>query len=150
MKTCCFFGHSNDLACKYEKLVQTIEDVINIGYKKFLVGDHGLFDFYVINALVGLKEKYDIQICRVMTSFKKLTSLEKLDGKFKRYEFKMYDVENLFYKRIISVTNQKMVDESDLIICCVNSLNQRCGALKAVRYAERKNKKIINLFNTNM
>ena len=41
-----------------------------------------------------------------------------------------------------------MVDDADLIICFVDKTMTNSGALKAVRYAKKQGKIVMNLFNT--
>ena len=47
----------------------------------------------------------------------------------------------------ILIYNKKMVDDSDLIVCFVDMSAYGSGAKKAVSYALKQNKKVINLFN---
>ncbi len=57
-----------------------------------------------------------------------------------------YPIENEYYKNQISLSNRYMVDDSDVIICYVDFNRYLSGAKKAVKYAEKQGKEIIQLF----
>lgn len=151
MITCTFFGHRNVLVCSPIEIENAIEALIK-EYKdvRFLVGDHGRFDYEVKNILVGLKQKYaNIDLVWVLTSVKKYLCLEKENRNYRYYDYKIYDIELLHYKKIITFTNKRMVDECDYVICAVDMDKFFSGAVAAVKYAIKKNKKVINLCETN-
>ena len=50
-------------------------------------------------------------------------------------------------KSAIQVRNRCIVDRSDLVICCIQ--RKSGGAYQAVRYAEKRGKKIVNLADEN-
>lgn len=78
MKTCCFFGHAEMFMCSLSSLKNCIENEIKNGFTRFMVGDHGRFDFEVKNLLVGLKREYkNIELVWVLTSVNKYVELEK-------------------------------------------------------------------------
>lgn len=134
--------------CSLSSLKNCIENEIKNGFTRFMVGDHGRFDFEVKNLLVGLKREYKhIELVWVLTSVNKYVELEKERRNYRPYDYLIYDIENMFYKKIISYTNKNMVDESELIISCVDENNSMSGACKALRYARKKKKLIINLYN---
>ena len=58
----------------------------------------------------------------------------------------IYDIETVHFKRRITYSNRRMIDECDLLICFVEEIITTGGAAAAYRYAKKKNKKIINIF----
>ena len=58
----------------------------------------------------------------------------------------MYDIEEVHYKRQITLSNRKMIDSCDTLICYVNTSEYRSGAKTALRYAEKRGLKVVNLY----
>ena len=58
-----------------------------------------------------------------------------------------HPIEETHYKRQITLSNQYMINDSNLIICYVNDKSFQSGALTTLKYAMKNNKKIINLYN---
>ena len=48
------------------------------------------------------------------------------------------------YKAAFQQRNRAMIDRSDLVICCVGK--KKGGAYQTIRYAEKREKTILNLF----
>ena len=59
----------------------------------------------------------------------------------------MYNVEKEHFKRKITESNKQMIDESDTLICYVNSTRTYGGAKTAYKYARKKGLAIVNLFD---
>ena len=47
------------------------------------------------------------------------------------------------FKGAIQIRNREMVDRADLIVCCID--HEYGGAYQTIQYAQKQNKKIINL-----
>ena len=146
---CALFGHRM-LASGYEdKLRLELNKLILRGVKTFYVGTHGDFDTLAYKLLREIKQRYaDVKILLVFTSNK---IFEKINGYylteyFPNTECISFFVEDKFYKARITETNKQMVDNSDIILCCVNLENKSSGAGKAVKYAIKHGKEIINVF----
>ena len=58
----------------------------------------------------------------------------------------MFEIESTHYKRRITLSNRKMIDGCDTLICYVNPSEYRSGAKTALRYAEKRGLKIVNLY----
>ena len=58
----------------------------------------------------------------------------------------MFEIEEVHYKRKITVSNQKMIDGCDTLICYVDEKSYGSGAKKAMRYTKRKGIEIIDLY----
>lgn len=156
MKTIAFFGHRRiyNKSTVKEKLLEVLHSLIPQGYSKLLIGCHGDFDELALSTCLNYRKNFDkeIDISVVLTSFTFLKKDElgcsKVDYyKNKNCETLFYDIENVYYKNRITVSNRKMVDNSDLIICYVDTTSYKSGAKNAISYAIKQNKPIINLFN---
>ena len=153
LETCCFFGHKTIFNKEnlYERLKIEVENLIKVGFSSFLVGTHGEFDKIALSVCKELKVKHNhINICVVLTSLNKLI---KKDGfsdvdfyKDRNIETLYYPIENIHFKQKIIFSNHCMIDDSDIVVCYVNMSKQQSGAKQAIKYAQKKNKEIINLF----
>lgn len=151
-RNCVFFGHRkiycNDLR---KKLYQEVERLINQGVDSFKMGVHGEFDKMALIVCEELREKYKhINICVVFTS---LNSLKKDSlgysnvDLYKNVDTMFYGVEDIYFKKRITETNRKMIDDCDIVICYFDSLSRSNGTKLAVKYALKKNKEIIYLYD---
>ena len=139
------FGHRKIENFKsVEKLALTIEELIRTKpYVSFFVGRNGEFDVYAASVIKEMqrklgKENADISLI-----------LPYAVAELAYYE-KYYDnviipesVEGAHPKLAITLRNRWMVEQSDLVI--VNVEHSKGGAYTAMKYAEKNNKKIINL-----
>ncbi len=57
----------------------------------------------------------------------------------------IYDIEDVHCKNKIVVSNQLMVNDSNLVICYVNYDSSWTAAKQAVDYAKKKGKEIVNI-----
>ena len=147
-----FFGHRrirNESEVR-QRLLAEIEKQIKLGVDRFLIGTHGTFDNMALSCCRELRQIYkDIKIVVVFTSLhpfqKDEFGFSGIDT-YKDVETLTYAIEDEHFKNQIVVNNRYMVDESDIVICYVDFDEYRSGAKRAVNYAKRKNKTIINLF----
>ena len=145
-KACSFFGHGslNDKDGRiYCLLVKEIETLIENGYGEFLFGGYGDFDSLSRKAADSLKEKYPhIKTVYVQAYYKpKDGSMEIIRG---LYDDTLYPaIERKPKKFAVIYRNQEMINISDFCIFYVE--RSYGGALRALRYAKRKNKARINL-----
>ena len=114
-------------------------------YVSFLIGRSGEFDQYTAAVIKHLqkevgKDNHDLTLVLPYT----VTDME--------YYEKYYDtilipetLHGAHPKAAITLRNRWMVDQADLVIAYVE--NRKGGAYKAMRYAEKINKKVINLFD---
>ena len=58
----------------------------------------------------------------------------------------IYEIEDVYYKRQITLSNRQMIDACNTLICYVDTSKRRSGAKTALRYAEKRGLKIVNLF----
>ena len=145
MEVCAFAGHSMFVECRlnFEKLIKTLQDLINNGVKEFLIGNHGEFDKMAFRACLILKEHNpQIKITRVFSSL--LTLLK--EPRNEKFQNICYDIEDIYFKRRITKTNEIMIENSDVVVCYVDEEITHSGAKTAFNFAKKKNKKIINLY----
>ena len=153
MLTISFFGHRKIIE-KYvrERLQDALLKIVKNNCDiSFLIGSHEDFDALILSIARELRKEYkNIQITVVFTT---LTILKKdsetgyaIANSFDDVHTMIYDIEEEYFKRQITVSNQRMVDESDIVICYVDMNERQSGAKMAVEYAMKKNKEIINLF----
>lgn len=148
MITISFFGHRNIYnPTLREKLHDCVKKFLVKDKVRLLIGTHGDFDLLSLSVCRELKSIFDCKIYLVFTS---LAALNKFDKElYKDVETLMYEIEDEHYKKQITICNQKMINDSDFIICYVNMLKYQSGAKLAITYAKKKNKKIINLYEDN-
>ncbi|MBQ7097951.1 MAG: DUF1273 family protein [Clostridia bacterium] len=132
-----------------KKLYQTIEKIIlENGIKEFWVGNYGVFDKMVSYILNELKKLYDIRIELIIPYLTHEIAEEKV---FYNQRFDSITVADIptttHYKSKITKTNEYMVDNSEYLICFVDK--EWGGAAKALKYAEKKKKNIINIAELN-
>ncbi len=164
-KTIVFFGHSyiNQKDIVNKRLCDIVEKYIKLDYKNFLIGKYGDFDDMALDVCRELRNKYrDIKITVVVTSytiFNKKTVIDHVKGfedevktyskadKYSDVETSSYFVEDFHFKRRIIETNRCMVEDSDVVICYIDTKKMQSGAKRAVNYAKKLGKTIINIYN---
>lgn len=149
--TLAFFGH-RELSNQYmieERIKPILRDLISSKeYVEFLVGRDGEFDQVTSSAVREAVKLYGYG----NTSLVLVLPYERAEYRDNRESFEQYydEVEicekssKVHPKAAIFERNKSMVDRSDLVICAIE--HNGGGAYKAVSYAEKQDKKIINLF----
>ena len=147
----CFIGHRVINLTVYDKLKKLLEEQILLGTKTFMIGTHGEFDSLCLETCKNLRNDYpDIKIEVVITSLNQIKKKLVNGIYYNQYEnvkITMFEIEETFYKNKIICSNQQMVDNCDTLICYVDTTRKVSGAKKIYKYAVRKGKKIINLFD---
>ena len=147
--TVSFFGHRRlpDMFALECKLTEIVRHIINTHeYVEFLVGRDGDFDQLAASTLKSVIRNYgngNVSLILVLP-------YERADYRDNRKSYEAYyDEVQICYessvahpKSAIEVRNKSMIDRSDLVICA--SMHSG-GADKAMRYAIRQGKKVINL-----
>ena len=139
--TFCGHGDTQSDPAIREWLSETITEQIKQGASLFYLGGYGGFDRIAAGTVWALKEEYR-QILSVLV-------LPYLDRKV---DASLYDettyppLETVPRRYAISRRNQWMVDQSDTVIACVN--HGWGGAAATLAYAARKNKAIINYYDS--
>lgn len=148
--TVSFFGHRyiDNVSAIEDKLEPIIENLIRTKeYVEFLVGRNGDFDRIAASVVRRVKKRLDYGNCALILILPYPTAEYK---KNEEYFYQYYDeVEicdeslNSHYKAAIGIRNKSIVDRSNSIICYIN--NNNGGAYKAVRYAEKMLKNVLNI-----
>lgn len=154
----CFIGHRNINDNIKERLRIAIEYEIKNNIKHFLIGSHGDFDNLALSVCKELKTIYpDILIEVIVTSLHKANKQLIHDDIFGKQYFTpyndvqliMYEIEEIYFKKRITISNQKMINECDILICYINNKKKYSGAKIAMNYAKKKGLKIVNLHSDN-
>ncbi len=149
MKTA-FIGHRQIFAKTLPlRLINAIKAEIKNGCFLFTMGTHGEFDRLALKSCRKLRYEYpELQIEVVLTSLHTIQKGAKWDSKpYSDVSTVLYDIEETHYKQRITLSNRKMIDTCDALICYVDEKAYRSGAKTAMRYAKRKGLRIINLYD---
>lgn len=112
------------------------------------MGTHGEFDAMALSVCREKRKVYSgINIDVVLTSYHKIEKKMGFDHiSYRDVNTIMFDIEEEHYKRRITASNRKMIDECDTLICYVDIKYEPSGAKTAMKYAQKKGLKIINIF----
>ena len=152
-----FIGHRNFYAPNLEeKLFDAIKKEIDNGCRSFIMGTHGAFDKLALATCKKIRKlQSDIEIEVVITSLAQIKKIVEYDNTFGKFVYTpyddvktlMYEIEDIYFKKKITISNQKMIDECDTLICYVDETRNISGAKQALQYAKHKGLKILNLYN---
>ena len=145
-----FIGHRQVFGKGVSECIKDeIEKQIKLGCKQFTMGTHGDFDRLALSACRSLRKEYpDIEIEVVITSLNAIKKDSELSAApYDDVKTVMYGVEEAHYKQRIALSNRRMIDGCDTLICYVDECVYRSGAKTAMRYAKKKGLKIINLYH---
>lgn len=154
MKTCCFIGHrkisvDNRFYCA---LTSEILNLINQGITTFYFGSKSDFNDICLKIVTKFKQDYP-NLTRIFVR----AEYEYIDKDYENYLLKRYDstyFSQLAHNagRLVYIKrNQELIDNSDVCIFYFDknykiSHNRSSGTEIAYNYANRKKKRIINIF----
>lgn len=146
-KVCCGFGHRIVFSNAEAEINKAVKAMIEEqGVTVFLTGGMGAFDKLFSQAVRKMKEQYP----NVKLVLVKPYMSEELNRNKKLYE-EEYDsvvipeeLAEVYFKQAITKRNKWIVENSDYIVCYV--YRDHGGAFEAVKYAQRLNKEIINVY----
>lgn len=139
-KFVCFLGHRDLWHCGdvQQKLKQVLISMIKKGYVNFYDGYHGAFDELCLKTLIELKNEYNINIFKVLSSYN--CNDNYLPD---YYTDTIYpNLEYFYYKQRITKRNEWIIEHSDVVITHIE-FNINSGAYRGVKYAEKLGKEII-------
>ena len=146
-KICSFFGHRKmEITDQlYESAYSEIVKSIQLGCRTFYFGGYSDFDDLCYSIVTSIKQKEtQLNIERVYCVAQE-RYLYKKAGCFNRedYDKVVYLIPsfNGWYKSIY-FRNCAMIDDSDVVIFCVEN-RENSGAYKAFKYAKKKKDKVI-------
>lgn len=144
-----FIGHRKLFAKNIEeRLAAAIQAEIERGCTAFTMGTHGEFDKLALSACRSMRKRYpDIEIEVVITSLNAVKKDSELEAvPYADVKTVMFDIEDAHYKQRITLSNRKMINSCDKLICFVDEHSYRSGAKTAMNYAKKKGLTIINLY----
>lgn len=148
--TVSFFGHkelpnSIEIENQLYKLIREL--ICEKEYVEFLVGRNGDFDTLSSSVIrrAMRDSDYGNAAHTLVLPYQTAEFMNNID-RFKEYYSNVEVCEQsaaAHYKAAIQIRNRVMIDRSDLVICYVE--RKSGGAYKALRYAEKHGKAVINL-----
>lgn len=154
MVTIAFFGHRHlyqrDIREKLKNEIKKhLSEELHV-----IIGTHGDFDRLALSVCREIRRDYpNLKITIVFTT---LTVLKKQKDEsisiaelYNDVETLIYNIEEVYFKNRIIVSNRKMVEECDFVICYVDMKKNYSGAKKTINYAIKINKPVVNLFSEN-
>ena len=140
------FGHRDFCATREieDKLYNILRDLmVTRSYVDFYIGRNGEFDLFAAALIKRIKKELDDSNCS-------MTLILPYKVKDIEYYEKYYDdiiipdrVTNAYPKFAITMRNEWMVDECDLVVGCIQ--HNSGGAYKAVKYAKKSGREVINI-----
>lgn len=150
--TVSFFGHryierSSEIERRLDKLLHDL--ITQKEYVEFLIGRDGDFDLLASAAIKRAVRENSYG----NTHFTLVLPYLKAEYRDNEKEYLDYydevevceESEATHPKSAIQIRNKKMIDRSDLVVCCIQ--HKSGGAYKSVQYAEKQGKRIVNLAN---
>lgn len=151
--TVSLFGHRiiEDAQFVEQKLFELLRIIIQGNREvEFLVGRNGEFDLTVASVIRRLKKEiYSENVFLTLVMPYETAELKNNIEAFESY----YDSVEICeacadknFKQAFTVRNRDMVDRSDLVVVYVK--NNSGGAYQTLQYAEKNEKRIVNLYHT--
>lgn len=144
--TVSLFGHReiDDLWSLDSILSKMIKDLIQTHpYVSFLIGRNGEFDEYAASVIKRIRKETKLENNDITLILP--YSVTKTEY-YEKYYDNIVIPECLYHthpKSAITKKNKWMIDQSDLVIV---SVKKEGGAYRAMKYTEKQNKKLINLY----
>lgn len=137
MKKVCFIGHSqignNEIEQRLKDVVKTM---INQNCMFFTMGTHGEFDELALKICKEFKTtNKNMEIEVVFTSY---GTLKNRIEQYKNISTTIYDIGDTYYKNQIKLSNRKMIDSCNILICYVDKKRNPSGAKSAMNYAIKR------------
>lgn len=154
MKSCSIIGHrdvetTDDLKTSIMQTARHL--IINDGTTDFLFGSRSVFKDLCYDVITELKKEFDY-IRRIYVRAEYPNIPEHYYNYLKRFYEDSYFYSDTYNGRLNYIKrNEKMIDESEICLFYYNAeykvaSKTKSGTHLAYKYAQRKNKKIINLY----
>lgn len=152
--TVCLFGHRiiEDYQFAESKLCELLRIIIQKGNREieFLVGRNGDFDLMAASVIRKLKkgignENVFLTLVLPYETAELRNNTEAFESYYDSIEI-CEASDNQNFKYAIVARNRDMIDRSDMVIVCVK--NESGGAYQSLKYAEKNQKRVINLYHT--
>lgn len=151
--TVSFFGHRfiDDSQTVEQKLYELLRIIISRGDREveFLVGRNGDFDMIATSVIRRLKKEINAEnvfltLVLPYETAELRNNTEAFENYYDSIEISEASADKNF-KYAITARNRDMIDRSDTVVVYVK--NQSGGAYQSLRYAEKNDKRIINLYS---
>lgn len=151
--TVSLFGHRfiDDSQTVEQKLYELLRIIISRGDREveFLVGRNGDFDLIATSVIRRLKKELNAEnvfltLVLPYETAELRNNTEAFENYYDSIEISEASADKNF-KYAITARNRDMIDRSDTVVVYVK--NQSGGAYQSLRYAEKNDKRIINLYN---
>lgn len=144
-----YIEHGTEIESRLETLLHDL--IKQREYVDFLIGRDGEFDLLASACIKRAIRDYDYG----NTHFTLVLPYMKAEYRDNAQDYLEYydEVEvcaesaEAHPKSAIQVRNRSMIDRSNLVVCCIQ--HKSGGAYKTIQYAEKQDKKIINLAEEN-
>ena len=149
--TVSLFGHRiiEDHNTVESKLYELLRIVMQNGSREieFLVGRNGDFDLMAASVIRKLKKETgnDNAFLALILPYE-TAELRNNAEAFESYYDSIEICDSQNFKYAIVARNHEMIDRSDMVVVYVK--NESGGAYQALKYAEKNQKRIINLYHT--
>lgn len=152
--TVSLFGHRiiDDYLTAEQKLYELLRIIMSRGDREveFLVGRNGDFDLIATSVIRRLKREINaenvfITLVLPYETAELRNNTEAFETFYDSIEISEASADKNF-KYAITARNRDMIDRSDMVVVYVK--NQSGGAYQSLRYAEKNEKKIVNLYYT--
>ncbi len=144
-KVVCFVGHRYEWQNIgiYNKLKDTIINLIEKGYTTFYDGGKDSFDNISANIVLELKNKYpQIKLYKILTYYHHEKSKWELPNGYNGSIIP--DIARFHPKLKITKKNEWIVNNSDIVVCHIRE-TYKSGAYNTLKYARKISKPIIYL-----
>jgi len=150
--TACFTGHrqldEQELPCLVMRLDMVLEELYQLGYRRFICGGALGFDMLAAERIISMKKQHgDVSLVLAIPYAEQSRAWPVPDGQ--RYERILYAADEThvlsrtYYKGCMNVRNQFMVDRSSYVICYLSNI--KGGTASTVAYASRLERTILNV-----
>lgn len=149
MKVCAFTGHRNLSGTDFDEhlLERIVLNLVKCGYTRFLCGMAVGFDLKAAQAVIALKDKYDIQLVACLPC---ANQSERFSAKNKILYNEILEkcdetvvLESEYTQGCMFRRDRYMVDNCDTLVCFLRKNSG--GTYYTVNYARKANKKIIEI-----
>ncbi|MDE7439833.1 MAG: SLOG family protein [Clostridia bacterium] len=149
MSVCAFTGHRNLTNTDFDELLleRVVENLVKTGTKRFLCGMAVGFDMKAAQAVISLKEKYEIELVACLPC---ANQSERFSAKSKQLYEQLLSkcdevsvLEPVYVSGCMHKRDRYLVDNSDILVSFLRKSSG--GTHYTVNYAKKKDKKIIEL-----
>ena len=149
MKVCAFTGHRNLFKTDFDELLleRVVKDLAKNGYNRFLCGMAVGFDLKAAQAVLTLKESYDIELVACLPCANQSERFSEKNKKLYNEILSRCDetivIEPEYIKGCMQKRDRYLVDNCDVLVAFLRKSSG--GTYYTVNYARKQNKKIIEV-----